>query len=162
MPPSQVLWSSSTCRVTALAQLLLMTEPITQADSLPGNTGLGRKQTFCSGIGGNRDELAGGVLLSVTELGILPSRWKPTRDVSLRFSWMPDEYLSATVACSVLGFFSRRTRTRISVEILAQSLRTSQVMSRDINVLTQVSSQHEWEHPCCTLWAESLCPYKYS
>lgn len=78
MPPSHMLWSPSTCRAKALAQFLLVIKSITQVDSLPSNTDMGKKLAFCSGIGGNRDELAGWVLLPVTKLGIITSKWKPT------------------------------------------------------------------------------------
>lgn len=63
---------------------------------------------------------------------------------------MPDEYLSTTVARSVLRFSSNRTGTRISAGVLALSytyVAVGQVMSRDLSVLTQVTSQCAREHP---------------
>lgn len=133
MPPSDLLWSSSAYRVKALALFRLIIKSITQADSLPGNRpGLGnRLSAFALEVSCNRDELAGSILLPVTPLGIITNRWKPTQDASMHFSWMPDEYLSITVACSVLGFSSCRTRTRISAVILAHSLHLSCPGPRD-------------------------------
>lgn len=58
-------------------------------------------------------------------LGIVTNRQKPTQDASMHLPQMPDEYLSATIACSALRFSSNRTGTRISAVILAQSLHLS-------------------------------------